>query len=302
MIYDCIVIGMGISGISSAIYLKNGGLNILMLEKEAPGGLLNKINKINNYPGYAETTGPELSYKVFESVESLEIPYKIEEVVDISIADNLKIVKTNKDTYKTKYIVIASGRNPRKLNIENEKELTGKGVSTCAICDGSLYKGQDIAIVGGGNSALEEAIYLSKLVNKIYLIHRRDTFRAEQSLVNKVKKQANIEILYNSNVTKINSTNDVLESIEVNNERTIEVKGLFVYVGFESNTGYLKNLNITNESGNILVNAEGETQVDGIYAVGDAIQKDLYQLVTGASEGAIAAVNIIKDINQKENA
>lgn len=300
MKYDLIIIGMGISGISAAIYAKNGGLNILILEKENPGGLLNKINTINNYPGYSNITGPDLSYNLFESINNLNIPYKIEEVIDIEVNEEEKIVHTTKESYKTKYIIIASGRNPRKLNIENEEKLLGHGISTCAICDGNLYKGENVAVIGGGNSALEEALYLANIVNKVYLIHRRDCFKADDYLTKQLKNKNNIEILYNSQVTKINSHDEQLSSIEINHEKTIDIKGLFVYIGFESNSNYLKNLNITNEVGNIIIDEKYETKIKGIYAVGDAIEKNLYQLITAASEGATASVNIIKD-SQKDN-
>ena len=189
--YDVIIIGMGISGISAAIYAKNSNLNVLIIEENAPGGLLNRINEINNYPGFKKITGPDLSYNLFESIQELNIPYKIDKVIQITLEKEIKIIKTEKEEYRTKNIIIATGRKNRLLNLENELKLLGHGISTCALCDGNLYKDKIIAVVGGGNTALEETLYLSNLASKIYLIHRRDTFRAEPALIDKINKKSN---------------------------------------------------------------------------------------------------------------
>lgn len=290
--YDLIIIGMGISGISAAIYAKNSGLKVLLLDKDTPGGLLNKINKINNYPGYSEVTGPDLSMALFESVNKLNIPYKIAKVTSIEVKENKKIVKTTLDTFESDFVIIASGRKNRKLGLNNEEKLLGRGISTCALCDGALYKDKEVAVVGGGNSALEEAIYLSNIVKKVYLIHRRDTFRADVSLVEQVKENKNIEILYNSEVTSIVEEANKLKEIIVNKEKHLEVSALFTYVGFEPNNDFLSTLDIVDESGYIEVDKNYETKIKGIYAVGDCIKKDIYQLITAANDGAVAAINI----------
>lgn len=292
--YDLIIIGMGISGISAAIYAKNSGLNVLMIEKDTPGGLLNKINTINNYPGYSKITGPDLSFALFESINNLHIPYKIAEVNNIEIDKNKKIVKTTLGTFESDFIIIASGRKNRKLGLNNEEKLLGRGISTCALCDGALYKDKEIAVVGGGNSALEEAIYLADIAKKVYLIHRRDAFRADASLIELVKKNKNIEILYNSEVTTIVEEENKLKEIVVNKEKHLEVSALFTYVGFEPNNDFLSSLDIVDESGYIKVNQSFETNIKGVYAVGDCIKKDVYQLITAASEGAEAAIHIKK--------
>lgn len=298
--YDLIIIGMGISGITAGIYAKNGGLNILMLERNAPGGLLNKINKINNYPGYAEVTGPDLSFALFQSVTKLQIPYKIAEVQNISIQGNKKIVETTNGNFECKYLIIATGRKPKKLGISNEEKLLGRGISTCALCDGNLYKDKEIAVVGGGNSALEEALYLADIVKKIYLIHRRDTFRAEASLIEKIKEKENIEILYNSNVTSILEEENKLKEIVINDKKHLEVSALFTYIGFVSAFPILEKLE-TDENGYIVVNEKKETNVKGVYAVGDCIEKDIYQLVTAVNDGAVASINVIKEIKKKNS-
>lgn len=300
MKYDVIIIGMGISGISAAIYAKNSGLNVLMLEREMPGGLTNKINKITNYPGIGETTGPDLSYKLFEAINELEIVYKIAEVKNIKVKDDIKIIETENETYETSKVIIATGRKNRFLGLENEKELLGKGISTCALCDGALYKDKEIAIVGGGNSAVEEAIYLSNIVKKIYMIHRKNSFTADENLVNELNKKDNVEYLWNSNITSIKEENGKLASISVNDDTELNIEALFTYIGFEPNIEFIKELNITDEQGYIKVNEKYETEVSGIYAVGDAIKKDVYQLITAANDGAIAAINLFKSIDSEK--
>lgn len=293
--YDLIIIGMGISGISAAIYAKNSNLNVLILEEKTPGGLLNRINEINNYPGFKKITGSELSYQLFESIEALKIPYKIDKVLKIILDNEIKIVKTEKEEYKTKNIIIATGRKNRTLNLEKEQELLGHGISTCALCDGNLYKEKTIAVVGGGNTALEETLYLSNLASKIYLIHRRDTFRAEQTLIEKIKQKANIEILYNSEVTKLIEEQNRLNKIEINHKKELSVSALFIFIGFVPNNDFLSSLDILNEEGYILVNNNYETKIKGIYAVGDCIKKEYYQLITASNDGVVASINIIKN-------
>ncbi len=296
--YDLIIIGMGISGISSAIYAKNSGLNVLLLEKDTPGGLLNKINRINNYPGYSEIKGPDLSLELFNSINKLGVPYKIAEVQNIEVKKEKKVVKTPIGDFESKYIIIATGRKNRKLGLSNEDKLLGHGISTCALCDGALYKDKEIAVVGGGNSALEETLYLSSIVKKIYLIHRRDTFRAESSLVEEVKKKKNVEILYNSEVTSTIEKEGKLQEIVLNGDQHLKVAALFTYIGFEPNIDFLESLKIADDSGYIEVNKNYETKIKGVYAVGDCIKKEVYQLITAASDGVIATINVIKNLEK----
>ncbi len=301
MQYDLIIIGMGISGISAGIYAKNSGLKILMLEKNMPGGLLNKISKINNYPGYREITGPDLSLELFNSVNELNIPYKIAEVEEIKVEKNKKIVKTTLGEFESKYVMIASGRESRKLGLPNETKLLGRGISTCALCDGALYKDKEVAVVGGGNSAIEEALYLSNIVKKIYLIHRRETFRADASLVKLLNEKKNIEIFYNSEVTSIIDEENKVKEIVINKEKTLEVSALFTYIGFEPSNSFVKDLNLLNENGYIEVDENYETKIKGIYAVGDSIKKDIYQLITAANDGVVAAIRIIRKSKKEKN-
>ncbi|MBQ6687089.1 MAG: FAD-dependent oxidoreductase [Bacilli bacterium] len=292
MTYDLIIIGSGIAGITAAIYAKRSNLNVLILEKGAPGGLLNKIDTIKNYPGFKEITGSELAAKLFEQINELNVDLKYEEVINIESVGSLKKVETKNNEYITKSILIATGRIPKKLGLNNEDSLYGRGLSTCALCDGNFFKGKDVAVIGGGNSALGEALYLANLVNKVYIIHRRDEFRADSNLISEVINKDNIEIVYNSNVTNINLDKDIVTSITLDSGNIIAVSGVFVYVGFVPGVNFVETMGITNDKGYIITNGYGETKIPGIYAAGDIIDKQIYQLVTAASEGAIAAINI----------
>ena len=287
--YDLIIIGMGISGISASIYAKRAGMKVLLLEGSAPGGTVNQISEIENYPGINRISGPDFAYNLFEEVNKLGIEYKLEKVTDVIIDDSKK-VKTTKNVYEAKNLLIASGRRPKRLGLEREEEFLGKGISTCALCDGALYKNSDIAVIGGGSSALSEALYLSNIVNKIYLIHRREEFRGEEILIEEIKKRKNIELILKNEVTKLKIEDDTLKGIILKDGKEIDVKGIFIYVGFIPNTDFLKNTEIKMEDGYILVNENHETNIKGVYASGDVTKKDIYQIVNAASEGAEAVV------------
>ena len=295
MKYDLIIIGMGISGASAAIYAKNSNLNVLLIEKEVPGGLLNKISTINNYPGFSSVSGSSLAMNLFTSINNLKIPYKIATVTKISVEDNIKKIETSVGTFFSDFVLLATGRKNRKLGLPNEEKLLGHGISTCALCDGHLYKDKEIAVVGGGNTALDDALYLANIAKKVYLIHRRDMFRGEEGLVEKVRKKENIEILLDSIVTNIIEKDNCLEEIIINGNIHLKVSCLFTLIGFEPNYDFIKNLGIVNEEGYIEVNENQETKIKGIYASGDCVKKEVYQLVTAASEGVIAAINISKN-------
>jgi len=293
--YDLIIIGMGVSGVSAAIYAKRAGLNVLMLEASAPGGTLNIIPNIENYPGIKSISGPDLAFNLYNEVNELGIEHKLEEVTDV-ILEDIKTIKTKNNVYQSKYLLIASGRKPKMLGIKDEKKYLGKGISTCALCDGVFFKERDVAVIGGGSSALSEAIYLSKIVNKVYLIHRRNEFRAENTLQEQIKNIKNIEIITNNNVTELITENDKLTGLKLN-DREINVSAMFIYIGFTPNTEFLKNTELIIENGYIIVNEKNETNIKGVYASGDVIKKDIYQIINAASEGAIAAINI----SQKED-
>ena len=283
---DCIIIGAGIAGLTAAIYLKRAGKNVVIIEKSMPGGQILKTNSIKNYPGFLEIDGFGLIRRVLDQTNNLNIKIIKEEVLEIN---NLE-VKTNKNTYQTKNIILATGRKPRILGLENEEELIGKGISFCASCDGNLYKNENVAVVGGGNTAFEDAIYLSNICKNVTLIHRNNNYRAEEYLIEELKQKANVTFAPNEKVEKLNTKDGFLESIETNNN-TYKIKGLFVAIGQVPSIIKIDSLN--QENGYIIVNEKMETNIKGIYACGDCIKKDVYQLTTAAAEGTIASFSII---------
>jgi thioredoxin reductase (NADPH) len=292
MIYDLVIIGMGPAGVTAAIYAKRAGLNVLCMEKAMIGGYVNYIDRIENYPGMM-ISGPDLAFKFYEHIKELGIDVINKEVKEVIDGDVKKIV-TSDSEYLCKNVLIATGRVPRKLGLKNEYELEGKGISHCALCDGAFYKGKVIAVVGGGDSALQETLYLSNLCEKVYLIHRRDGFRVVGSLLDKIQDKDNVVKIMNTNISEFGIEDGRLSTILLDSGDELDVDGLFVYVGFVPGTKFANELGITDENGYILVNKKFETKLDGIYAVGDIIKKDIYQVSTAVGDGAVAAINIIE--------
>lgn len=301
--YDVIIIGAGISGMTSALYLKRYGMDVLLIEKEYPGGQLTKIGQIENYPGFLEINGFDLANRIYEQVKKLEIPIIFENVENIKETENSKIVETKNEIYEAKYIVLATGRKPRKLNLPFEEELTGRGISYCATCDGPLYKNKSVLVVGGGDSALQEALYLSSICNKVTIIHRRNSFRAKEELIEKVEKCLNIEIIYNSVIDTLIEENSHFSGIKIiKNDEKLELKadGLFIYIGSEVDNSIFSMLNLQTKNDYIVVNDKYETNVDNVYACGDIIYKDTYQLTTAVGDAASLANALhTKYINEK---
>ena len=298
--YEVIVVGSGPAGITSATYLKRANINVCIMEKSAPGGQLNKSSTIENYPGFEKITGPELAYNFYEQILKLDIPFINEEVIKIEDKTSYKIVETNKKTYTCKGIILALGRKPRSFDNENVSLLEGKGVSYCSLCDGPLFKNQDVSIIGGGNSALEEALYLSDICKSVTIINRRDVLRGDKMLVDKVLKKDNINILYNSEVVEFNKKDDFLESLTINTNgklNKLDVKACFIFIGYVPATDFLSNLDILDEKGYIKTDKNLKTDIPFIYACGDTINKQVYQIVTATGEGAVSAISFINDYN-----
>lgn len=293
MIYDLIIIGMGPAGVSAAIYAKRAGLNVLCLDRAMIGGYVNYIDRVENYPGMI-MSGPDLAFKFYEHIKELDIEFVNKEVVSVLDGEVKKVV-TNDTEYLCKNVLVATGRVPRKLGLKNEDLLEGRGISHCALCDGSFYKGKTVAVVGGGDSALQETLYLSNLCEKVYLIHRRDEFRVTGSLLEKIQDKDNIVRVMTTNITELEIEEDRLHSILLDSGDELEVDGLFIYVGFVPGTKFANDLAITDENGYIIVNNKFESKRKGIYAVGDIIKKDIYQVSTAVGDGAVAAINIIEN-------
>ena len=283
--YDVIIIGMGISGITAAIYAKRSNKKVLLIDKAMPGGTLNNIDKVSNYPGLVDISGPDFAANLFKQIKTLDIPYKLEEVKSLKLTDNVKVIETTNNTYQAKNVILAMGRRPKMLGLENESSLLGRGISTCALCDAFFYKDKDIAVVGTGNSALQETLYLANIVNKIYLINRRDGFRGDSMLVDQIKSLDNIEIIYNANIKELNSENNKLSEIIFDDNKHIKVEGLFIYIGSIPETKIVPE-DILDSDGYVIVDKYLKTKLPGVYAIGDIIKKDVYQLVTAAADGA----------------
>lgn len=299
--YDIIIVGAGPAGLTAAIYAGRANKKVLVLEALTYGGQIINTNVIDNYPVNPGISGVEFATKIYEQAKALGAEIKFEKVVDIKDG-NPKEVVTNKETYQTKTIILATGSDSRKLKLENEDKLLGRGISYCATCDGAFYKNKDVAVVGGGITALKDALYLSDITNKVYLIHRRGTFKTEEDVVDKVKEKDNIEIIYNSNVTKL-IADDTLKEIEVtDNEKNvtnIKVDALFIAVGrIPENQNFAKLINL-DSNGYIISDEKCHTNIEGIFVAGDNRVKGLRQLVTATSDGAIAATEAIRYINNK---
>lgn len=288
--HKVVILGSGIAGMTAGIYLKRGGLDVLVVEDNIPGGVLNEIPSIENYPGYEEISGPDLAMNIYNQLTKLGVKILNKKITSIDL--NNKIINNN---IKYEYLVIATGRKSRMLSLEHEKELLGKGISTCALCDGFFYKDKKVAVVGGGSSSLTEALYLSKICKEVIIIHRRDKLTADKYLIDKVNSTKNIKVLYNSNITKYNQNNNKLTSVTINNKDNLEVEEVFLAIGSTPNSEIF---NVNKDNNYIIVDSNYMTNIDKVYAIGDVIKKDYYQLSTAASDAVVVASNIIKRENK----
>ncbi|MGE4571688.1 MAG: thioredoxin-disulfide reductase [Candidatus Izemoplasmatales bacterium] len=297
-ILDVVIIGAGPGGLSAAIYAKRAMLNFVILEKFLPGGGIANTFELENYLGVGRVTGLEMSDMMLNHVHALGIDIVSEEVKEVELEDELKTVITNKHTYKTKNIVIATGASPRKLGCKGEEKLFGRGVSNCATCDGFIYKNKNVMVVGGGDVAVEDALYLSRMVKKVYLVHRRDELRAVKSLQDRLFKIENVEILWNHELKEIQGEDFVESALIYNNknneEKMISVEGIFIAVGYNPNIDYLGDSLEHTPQGWIKTNQNCESSIKGVYAIGDIRDTILRQVVTAVSDGAVAISDISK--------
>ena len=294
--YDIIIIGAGPAGLSAGIYTSRLGAKTLILEKLNPGGQITLSSEIENYPGICEVkSGLEFMACWPEQAKKFGAEIKSEEAIKLSMENGKWKINTHKNSYEAKSVIVATGSTPKKAGFEGEIEYTGKGVSYCAVCDGFFYKDKIVAVIGGGDTALEEALYLSKIAKKVYLIHRRDKFRAAPSTQKKVFNTSNIKIIYNETVKKVFGKNFV-EGIILSSNKEIKVDGVFVFVGMKVNNELVKNLVDLNEWGEVKVNLKMETSLKGLYAAGDIRQNSVKQVVAAAGDGAVAGINAVKFI------
>ena len=294
--YDIIIVGAGPAGLTAALYALRANKKVLVFEAKSYGGQILNAATVENYPGIEKVTGFEFATMLYNQVKKLGCEIKYETVERVT---EDKHVITSEGEYDAKAIIIATGVTNRKLNIDGEEDFVGKGVSYCASCDGNFFKGKTVAVNGGGNTALEDAIYLADIVDKLYLIHRRDEFRGDEKLVSDIKKKDNVEFVLNSTVKSINGK-DKVESITVEdndgNTKDIELDGLFIAIGQEPRNQVFSNVADINEYGYIESEDGVHTKVEGIYVAGDTRVKMLRQLTTAVSDGSIAATMAIKEM------
>lgn len=286
-----VIIGCGIAGMTAGIYLKRAGIDTLIISDNAPGGVLNNIPSIENYPGYEKISGPDLAMNIYNQVKSIDIPILFKEITSIDM--DKRIIN---DSILYDYLIIATGRKGNMLGLDNEKELIGKGGSLCALCDGFFYKDKEVIVVGGGNTALTEALYLSSLCKKVTIVHRRASFTSFKYLIDRVNNTKNIDVLFNSTLTSYNiDDKKILKSVCIN-DKEITTDGVFLAIGSTPN-GEL--FDVDKENGYIVVDSKYNTSVNNVYAIGDVIKKDIYQLVTASYDAVEASYDIIRKESEK---
>ena len=295
--YDLIIIGAGPAGLTAAIYAKRAMLSALLIEKNYMGGgqIINTY-EVDNYPGLPGINGFDLGQKMSEHADKFEIEKVSSDVVSLDVTGAVKKVTTDEAVYESKAIIIATGNSPAKLNVKGEEELTGMGVSYCATCDGAFFKNKITAVVGGGDVALEDAIFLARGCEKVYLIHRRDEFRAAAVLQDELKKMPNIEIIYDSVVTEIKGESQVdaitIKNVKSQEEKELKLNGIFLAVGNNPNGEFIPAEINTSEKGYIIADETCKTNVEGVFAAGDIRDKKLRQVVTAVADGANAVYSV----------
>lgn len=293
-IYDVIIVGAGPAGLTAAVYTSRANLSTLMLERGIPGGQMANTEEIENYPGFETILGPELSTKMFDHAKKFGAEYAYGDVTDVIDGGQYKTIVAGANEYKARAIIITTGAEYKKMGIPGEDELTGRGVSYCAVCDGAFFRKKELVVVGGGDSAVEEGAYLTRFADKVTIVHRRDELRAQKILQDRAFANDKIDFIWNSTVKKVNAHDGKVGSVTLvstvdGSEKEFETDGMFVYIGMNPLTAPFKKLGILNENGYIVTNEIMETSVPGIYAAGDVREKLLRQVVTATGDGSIAA-------------
>ena len=296
--YDVVILGAGPAGMRAAVYASRAGLKTAMLEKGAPGGKLVKTNEISNYPGFVTSGGPELALKMFEHSTAFGAEYLYGDVTKLNDLGEIKEIELmDGSTVTAKAVIIATGRDEKLLNVPGEQRYTGQGVSYCAVCDGAFFKDEEVAVIGGGNSALEEAMYLTQFAKKVYIVIRRDVFRADEIVQQQLAENDKIEVIRKHVPVEVTGENGkvcgiVLKNVETEEKMTLNVKAVFPYIGQDPGTSFVSHLDILDAQRYILTDEHMATKVPGIYAAGDVVAKTLRQVVTATSDGAIAAQSV----------
>ena len=293
-VYDVLVIGGGPGGYTAALYAARANLSVMVLEKLTPGGQMGTTDVIDNYPGFPEGVGGfELALQMQKGAQRFGAQTQLSEVISVELGGTVKQVRTQDGTYQARTVVLASGAHPRELGLPGEGELRGRGVSYCATCDGMFYRNKTVAVVGGGNTAVADVLYLSRLCQKVYLIHRRDELRASKVYLDPLQKAGNVEFVWDSQVQEL-LYGETVTGVRVKNKKTGQLReipcdGVFVAVGHIPNTQLLRGQVELDEAGYVLAGETTKTNLPGVFAVGDLRKKPLRQVVTAASDGAVAA-------------
>ncbi|MEY8523540.1 thioredoxin-disulfide reductase [bacterium 1XD8-76] len=291
---DVIIIGAGTAGLTAAIYALRAGKSVLVLEQGTYGGQIVNTPKVENYPGIEQISGYEFASGLFKQAEKLGMEYRNEKVIGVRQEGTCKVVETEGEIYEAVALVLATGAKNRPLGVERETELTGRGISYCATCDGMFFRGKKVAVVGGGNTALEDAAFLSNYCEQVYVIHRRETFRGEDKLVKELREKANVEFLLNKTVQELKG-DTTLQAVMLRDKNSgevsrLEIDGLFVAIGQVPENGIFADLLELDEGGYIVAGEDCRTNVEGIFAAGDCRRKTVRQLTTAAADGAVAAL------------
>ena len=302
--YDTIIIGAGPAGMTAALYAARSNLKVALLERGIPGGQMNNTADIENYPGYANISGPELAEKMFEPLENLGVEHLFGLVEKIEDRGDFKEIITEDERFEAKTVIIASGANHRHLGVPGEEDYNSRGVSYCAVCDGAFFRDEDLLVVGGGDSAVEEAIFLTRFAKSVTIVHRRDELRAQKVLQDRAFANEKIRFVWDSVVESIHGDERKVTGVTFKNVKTGEVSqaefgGIFIYVGLDPVSEFAADLGITGEAGWILTDHQMKTSVAGIYAVGDVRQKDLRQITTAVGDGAIASQEAYKYLTEQ---
>jgi len=302
-IYDVIIIGAGPAGMTAAVYTSRGNLSTLMLERGIPGGQMANTEEIENYPGFEHILGPDLSTKMFEHAKKFGAEYAYGDVTDVIDGESYKTIVVGDKEYKARAIIITTGAEYKKMGIPGEAELTGRGVSYCAVCDGAFFRKKELVVVGGGDSAVEEGAYLTRFADKVTIVHRRGELRAQKILQDRAFANEKIEFIWNSSVKEVNAREGKVGSVTLvstvdGSEKEFEADGMFVYIGMDPLTAPFAKLGILDENGYVVTNEIMETSVPGIYAAGDVREKLLRQVVTATGDGSIAAQAVQKYVEE----
>ena len=292
--YDTIIIGSGPAGMTAALYAARSNLKVALIEQGAPGGQMNNTSDIENYPGYDLISGPELSMKMHEPLEKFGVENLYGIVTAVEDHGNFKKVLTDDNSYETKTVIIATGAKHCPLAVAGEETYNSRGVSYCAVCDGAFFRGQDLLVVGGGDSAVEEALFLTRFANKVTIVHRRDELRAQKVLQERAFANDKVDFIWDSVVKEIKGNDLKVTNVDIENVKTGQVNnyafgGVFIYVGLDPVSSMVKELDITDEAGWIPTDDHMKTKVAGVFAIGDVRQKDLRQITTAVGDGAVAA-------------